>query len=47
MTKNYSESSKQLAEQQPKKRTIDFILNYSKSTTIVNKGKFNFITFQN
>jgi len=47
MIKNYANSSKQQTDQLPKKSTIDFILNYSKSTKIVQTDQFNFITFQN
>jgi len=48
MIKNYkSSNSKQQTNLLPKPSTIDFILNYSKSTKAVKKGPFNFITFQN
>lgn len=47
MIKNYKSNSKQQNNLLPKKSTIDFILNYSKSTKVVKKGSFNFITFQN
>ncbi len=47
MIKNYKSNSKQQAKPLPKKSTVDFILNYSKSTTAVKYGTFDFITFQN
>ncbi len=47
MIKNYKTNSKQKPKLLPKTSTIDFILNYSKSTKAVKKGSFHFITFQN
>jgi len=47
MIKNYKSNSKQQNNLLPKKSTIDFVLNYSKSTKMVKKDSFNFITFQN
>lgn len=47
MIKNYKSNSKQQTKSLPKKSTVDFILNYSKSTTAVKSGKLDFITFQN
>ncbi len=47
MIKNYKSNNKKQSPLMPKNSTIQFILNYSKSTKAVQKGKFNFITFQN
>ncbi|HLW42085.1 MAG TPA: hypothetical protein VKY82_06920 [Flavobacterium sp.] len=47
MIKNYKKDSTQPTKLLPKRSTVDFILNYSKSTKCVKKDPFNFITFQN
>ncbi len=47
MIKNYKNNSKPTANLSPKQSTVNFILNYSKSTTVLKKGSINFITFQN
>lgn len=47
MIKNYTTTSKTNNNLKPKQRTVDFILNYSKSTQAVKKGPIHFITFQN
>lgn len=47
MIKNYKSNNKKQINPLPKPSTIDFILNYSKSTKVVKNGLFNFITFQN
>ncbi len=45
--KNNSNSKQQTTSLLPKQSTVNFILNYSKSTTVLKKGQINFITFQN
>ena len=47
MIKNYKSNSKQQAKPLPKKSIVDFILNYSNSTTTLKKGRSCFITFMN
>ncbi|SFO27353.1 hypothetical protein SAMN05421741_1323 [Paenimyroides ummariense] len=47
MIKNYKNNSKPQTNLLPKQSTLNFILNYSKSTTALKKGSINFITFQN
>jgi hypothetical protein len=47
MAKLYSKKSKGNAKLLPKKQTIDFLLNYSKSLSILKIGKLNFETIAN
>jgi len=47
MIKNYKKNNKPQPNLLPKQQTVDFILNYSKSTVVLKKDPFNFITFQN
>lgn len=47
MIKNYKKVNAQQQKLLPERSTVNFILNYSKSTRNVKNDTFHFMTFQN
>lgn len=47
MAKLYSKNNKKASVMLPKKETINFILQYSKTLTVTKIGKLNFASFAN